>query len=153
MDEMTSPHSLSHQPAFLLAYEGLDGPYADDTDCKYLSVGLAQYDARSVSVKILRHTGKKWSRQSEEMPVHRACDLVALVALTLEAECETGSGVIRVPPGFFENQKEPIALAISALLPEPKRDAFKRKITDDLVRRRLGKLWEVLDRLHGNNEI
>lgn len=32
-----------------------------------------------ISAKIWRHTGEKWSRQSEEMPLHRALDLAILI--------------------------------------------------------------------------
>jgi len=33
----------------------------------------------SISAKIWRHTGEKWSRQSEEMPLHRVLDLAILI--------------------------------------------------------------------------
>ena len=67
------PNNLKHQPVFLLPYEIHDGPFAGETDCKFLSVGWAQYDPpagqpRGLSVKTLRYTGTKWSRQSENCP-------------------------------------------------------------------------------------
>jgi hypothetical protein len=35
-----------------------------------------------ISAKIWRHTGGKWSRQSEEMPLHRVLDLAVLICRT-----------------------------------------------------------------------
>lgn len=153
MDE-TSPFSLKHRPVYLLPYEAHDGPYKNATDCKYLSVGLAQYDPRALSVKTLRHTGDKWSRQSEEMPGHRAIDLVALLAFALEAQSSRGNNGVEIPAEFLENQSEPIRIENSA------DNALKRGIFAEclvgeseaarLLRTRLGKLREVLERLHKN---
>lgn len=72
---------LKHKPVYLLPYYNYDGPYAGETDCIFLSLGWAQYDPRSVSVKTLRYIQKpdqrdRWSRQSEELPIHRAVDAV-----------------------------------------------------------------------------
>jgi len=63
-------------------YENVDGRYAYNTDAKGLSLGLAQWNDRGsldISAKIWRHTGEKWSRQSEELPLHRVLDLAILV--------------------------------------------------------------------------
>ena len=49
---------------------------------KGLSLGLAQWNDRGnvdISAKVWRHTGEKWSRQSEELPIHRVLDLAILV--------------------------------------------------------------------------
>jgi len=37
-----------------------------------------------ISAKAWRHTGEKWSRQSEELPLHRVLDLAILVTRTLQ---------------------------------------------------------------------
>jgi len=146
-----NPFSLKHRPVFLLPYEPHDGPYAGDTDCKYLSVGFAQYDSgRSVSVKTLRHTGEKWSRQSEEIPMHRAVDCVSLIALAVEAAL-SGKQSIGIEPEFLENQDEPIQIENSA--EGAKRDAFARKVSDELIRRRLCRLRGILERLHAAGQI
>ena len=45
-------------------------------------MGLAQWNDRGnvdVSAKVWRYTGEKWSRQSEELPMHRVLDLAILV--------------------------------------------------------------------------
>lgn len=34
-------------------------------------MGRAQYDTNEASVKIFRHSGQRWSRQSEEVPIQR----------------------------------------------------------------------------------
>jgi len=66
-------------------YENIDGRYAYNTDAKGLSLGLAQWNDRGkvdVSAKVWRYTGEKWSRQSEELPLHRVLDLAILVCRT-----------------------------------------------------------------------
>ena len=37
-----------------------------------------------ISAKIWRYTGEKWSRQSEEIPLHRAIDLSIFVCRTMQ---------------------------------------------------------------------
>lgn len=73
---MATPTHLAHKPiASVDDYELYDGIYARYTDVKSLSIGKAQYDGGEISVKVWRHTGTKWSRQSEELPLHRIIDL------------------------------------------------------------------------------
>ncbi len=80
---MKIPTTLKHKPVIVSEnYENVDGRYAYDTDAKGLSLGLAQWNDRGkveISAKVWRHTGEKWSRQSEEMPLHRVLDLAILV--------------------------------------------------------------------------
>lgn len=80
------PTHLAHKPIFaVLDYDKIDGCYAGDTDAVALSAGLACWDklGRDISLKVWRHTGAKWSRQSEELPPHRAIDLTILYCLVL----------------------------------------------------------------------
>ena len=83
---MKIPTTLKHKPVIVCEnYENVDGRYAYNTDAKGLSVGLAQWNDRGkvdISAKVWRHTGEKWSRQSEEMPLHRVLDLAILVCRT-----------------------------------------------------------------------
>jgi hypothetical protein len=83
---MSIPTKLKHKPVIVCDdYENVDGRYAYDSDAKGLSVGLAQWNDRGkldVSAKVWRYTGEKWSRQSEEMPLHRILDLAILVCRT-----------------------------------------------------------------------
>jgi hypothetical protein len=80
---MKIPTTLKHKPVIVSDnYENVDGRYAYDTDAKGLSLGLAQWNDRGkvdISAKVWRYTGEKWSRQSEELPLHRVLDLAILV--------------------------------------------------------------------------
>lgn len=80
---MKIPTSLKHKPVIVSEnYENIDGRNAYNTDAKGLSLGLAQWNERGkmdISAKVWRFTGEKWSRQSEELPMHRVLDLAILV--------------------------------------------------------------------------
>ncbi len=80
---MRIPRDLKHKPVIAVEnYEDIDGYEAGNSPAKGLSVGLAQWNDRGkvdVSAKIWRFTGAKWSRQSEEMPLHRVLDLAILI--------------------------------------------------------------------------
>lgn len=80
---MKIPTGLKHKPVIISEdYDLIDGRNQGDTDAKGLSLGLAQWNERGsleISAKIWRHTGEKWSRQSEEMPLHRVLDLAILI--------------------------------------------------------------------------
>ena len=80
---MKIPTTLKHKPVIVSEdYENIDGRYAYDSDAKGLSLGLAQWNDRGkldISAKVWRYTGNKWSRQSEELPLHRVIDLAILI--------------------------------------------------------------------------
>lgn len=80
---MKIPATLKHKPVIVSEnYENIDGRYAYDSDAKGLSLGLAQWNDRGnvdISAKVWRYTGEKWSRQSEELPMHRVLDLAILI--------------------------------------------------------------------------
>lgn len=80
---MKIPTTLKHKPVIISEnYENVDGRYAYNSDAKGLSLGLAQWNDRGkvdISAKVWRYTGEKWSRQSEELPLHRVLDLAILV--------------------------------------------------------------------------
>ena len=79
---MKIPKTLKHKPVIVTEdYENIDGRKAYSTDAKGLSLGLAQWNDRGkldISAKVWRYTGEKWSRQSEELPMHRVLDLAIL---------------------------------------------------------------------------
>jgi len=83
---MKIPTTLKHKPVIVSEnYENVDGRYAYNTDTKGLSLGLAQWNDRGkveISAKVWRHTGEKWSRQSEELPLHRVLDLAIFLCRT-----------------------------------------------------------------------
>jgi hypothetical protein len=80
---MKIPTTLKHKPVIVSEnYENIDGRSAYNSDAKGLSLGLAQWNDRGkvdISAKVWRHTGEKWSRQSEELPLHRVLDLAIFV--------------------------------------------------------------------------
>jgi hypothetical protein len=80
---MKIPTELKHKPVWVSEdYDLIDGRYANHSDAKGLSLGLAQWNDRGkveISAKVWRHTGEKWSRQSEELPLHRVLDLAILI--------------------------------------------------------------------------
>jgi hypothetical protein len=80
---MKIPTTLKHKPVIISEnYENVDGRNAYNSDAKGLSLGLAQWNDRGkvdISAKVWRYTGEKWSRQSEELPLHRVLDLAILV--------------------------------------------------------------------------
>ena len=81
---MKIPTTLKHKPVVVVEnYEEVDGRMAYHSDAKGLSLGLAQWNDRGkvdISAKVWRYTGEKWSRQSEELPLHRALDLAILIS-------------------------------------------------------------------------
>ncbi len=91
---MDIPNHLSHKPIVKLEdYSKLDGKYPESTDAQGLSIGLAQWSNSKdmdLSAKVWRYTGEKWSRQSEELPIHRVLDLASLLCASIcYAENET----------------------------------------------------------------
>ncbi|MFC5531842.1 DUF6530 family protein [Cohnella yongneupensis] len=84
---MKIPTTLKHKPVIVTEnYGNVDGRFANQTDTQGLSLGLAQWNDRGkvdISAKVWRHTGDKWSRQSEELPIHRVLDLAILVARSI----------------------------------------------------------------------
>lgn len=139
---LPDPRSLKHHPVVLLHYENHDGPYAGDTDCQYITIGWAQYDPRELSVKTLRHTGERWSRQSEELPIHRCLDATMLIAATI-AQINDATDEITLEAGVLEKQDSPLHIPIET------RNAidhnnFKHKLNDPLLLRRLSKLANIL---------
>jgi hypothetical protein len=85
---MKIPTTLKHKPVIVSEnYDQVDGRFAERSDTQGLSLGLAQWNDRGkvdISAKVWRHTGDKWSRQSEELPLHRVLDLAILVCRSME---------------------------------------------------------------------
>lgn len=79
---MKIPADLKHKPVIISEdYDRIDGRNVN-SDAKGLSLGLAQWNERGnvdISAKVWRYTGEKWSRQSEELPLHRVLDLAILI--------------------------------------------------------------------------
>lgn len=102
------PQHLDHKPVYATPYQRFDGIHAnDETDIRYVSVGIAQYDHDHVSIKAMRHTGEKWSRMAEELPLHRPVDMTIFLAKVL---FDSQNGSIELPVGTFNNQSVKITI-------------------------------------------
>ena len=68
------PPKLKHTPIVYTKRE-------NDTDAKFFDIGHASWNEKDYSVKIWRWSkkGKRWSRQSEEIPIGRFLDLIGFV--------------------------------------------------------------------------
>lgn len=88
---MTIPVHLKHKPVLGVPnYNAIDGPYKNTSDAEGLSIGIAQWNdvgTTDLSVKVWRKPDARWSRQSEELPLHRAIDLVSLICSAI-AYCQ-----------------------------------------------------------------
>ncbi|MBQ2770425.1 MAG: hypothetical protein IJF41_04235 [Clostridia bacterium] len=102
---MQIPANLKHKPVFTVEnYKNVDGRKAYDSDTEGLSLGLAQWNDRGrvdVSAKVWRYTGEKWSRQSEELPLHRVLDLAILIVRARRFLMEES---YRYPAGYDPEQ-------------------------------------------------
>ena len=98
---MDIPTNLKHKPVVVAEdYGRIDGRSAYDSDAKGLSLGLAQWNDRGrvdISAKVWRYTGEKWSRQSEELPLHRLLDLAILAC---RAQLYFQEEAYRFPKGY-----------------------------------------------------
>ena len=98
---MDIPTNLKHKPVVVAEdYGHIDGRSAYDSDAKGLSLGLAQWNDRGrvdISAKVWRYTGEKWSRQSEELPLHRVLDLAILAC---RAQLYFQEEAYRFPKGY-----------------------------------------------------
>ena len=83
---MKIPTGLKHKPVIVAEnYANIDGRSAYESDAQGVSLGLAQWNDRGrvdISAKVWRYTGEKWSRQSEELPLHRVLDLAIMICKT-----------------------------------------------------------------------
>jgi hypothetical protein len=159
------PSELKHKPVIVVEdYENIDGRYAYKSDAQGLSLGLAQWNDRGkvdVSAKVWRHTGEKWSRQSEELPLHRVLDLAILIC---RARCYIGEAYRAEK--MYDPEKPEIAriglqgdaMTVAVCLDNPKLDEdielLRRGFSeaDEL----LGERFRVLERMlnemgYGNN--
>lgn len=137
------PYHLKHKPIYMLTYEPFDGVYAANgaSDAKYLSIGLAQWrddnaTPDEISAKVWRHSDAKWSRMSEELPLHRVVDLCILLVRTLFTE---GGNAGKFPRGTFDHQTEDMNVATTHEIPgeftnnERERLAGRLRVLKDIL--------------------
>ncbi|MBS1104462.1 hypothetical protein JK202_15950 [Gluconobacter sp. Dm-62] len=140
--ETDFPDQISHKPVYVVPYFDLDPWYAGDTDAQFITLGWSQWDQHELSAKVVRHSGQRWSRQSEELPLPRVIDLTILTALAYGQ----GDDMVQIKEGTFENQTDAITVAYGS-----KRDrtaATKSMHNDPLMKSRLRALFDVLKPLN-----
>ena len=118
------PTHLKHKPILAVeSYDNIDGPYKGNTDAKGLSLGGAQWDNDELSLKVWRHTDEKWSRQSEELPLHRVLDLATLLCKALGY---AKSGELKPSPDFnvtILGEQEQVQAMLKSLSLELEKDS------------------------------
>lgn len=141
------PQHLAHKPIYALPYEHFDGIYAGNTDVRYISIGIAQYDNESISIKTMRYTGEKWTRQAEELPLHRVIDMTLFLAKVL---FETQNETVKIPKETFLNQESDI-LIFKESRSYGEMATYKEFIKENgqLLKDRFNVLRNVLDDLAG----
>ncbi|HEY3489591.1 MAG TPA: DUF6530 family protein [Candidatus Deferrimicrobiaceae bacterium] len=135
------PLSLKHKPFFMIPYAPFDKLFIPDTDAKYLSVGIGQWEGNEenyFTAKIWRYSGEKWSRQSEELPLHRVVDLNIFMLIALTSQTNTN---FIIPPDTFEDQ--PNAIEVNKLEKSIPEEVLNRDIS--LMKTRLRKLRDLLN--------
>jgi len=139
------PHNLAHKPIYAIPYTHFDGHFADETDCQYLSIGISQWDKKDISLKTMRFTGDKWSRQSEEVPLHRIIDSTILIAKVLldceDNNCEFEKNTFKNQSSGIQVNKENINTSID--------ENFNNALTEQSneLKERLNSLYNVLSTL------
>jgi len=157
---MKIPTTLKHKPVIVSEnYSNVDGRTAYNTDAKGLSLGLAQWNDRGhvdISAKVWRYTGEKWSRQSEELPLHRVLDLAILVCRSKQYFAES----YRMPK-LYDPEKPAIdriglqgdAMTVAVCTDNPMIDEDIRLFADalskddELIGERLSTLSRILKEL------
>lgn len=142
MPQMEFPDHIAHKPVYVVPYFEHEPESAHDTDAQFITVGWSQWNADEPSAKVVRHSGQRWSRQSEELPLSRLIDLTILTAMALGE----GSSLTKIEPNVFENQNRSIDVAYGS-----KRD--RTYLADELkssvvLKRRFRELYRVLHKIH-----
>lgn len=148
------PQHLGHKPIYAVPYQFSDGDPKGNTDAIYISLGLAQWDNEYISLKVWRHTGKKWSRQSEELPPHRPIDLTILLGLALLGHVRREEDLF-VEKGTFDNQKDSDTIEDQAIRNSQEINQFHRALEkeSERLKDRFQQLAKVIDSLRKNKVI
>ena len=75
--EKKAPWWLKHKPIITVPYRDIDKK-AGAGDARFLTIGHSTWDPEDYSAKVWRK-GKRWSRQSEDLPLWRVLDLAILL--------------------------------------------------------------------------
>jgi hypothetical protein len=145
--QLPFPDQIAHSPVYALAYNAHDPGNEGDTDAQWLSIGWSQWDENELAAKVVRYSGKRWSRQSEEVPVARLVDLTTLLAMAFMHN----AGEIDVEPNFFENQ--PVGMKIKAKKSSARDLLATAMHRDPKLRRRMSKLADVMVQLRNDRQV
>ncbi len=88
---MSAPKHLRHKPIIEVSdYEQIDSHFynRNTSDAKALSIGKAQFDDTEITAKVWRKPKKRWSPQSEELPLHRVIDLAIFIIENLKSSSQ-----------------------------------------------------------------
>lgn len=144
------PQNLEHRPIYAMPYQPFDGMYRKSTDARYLSVGLSQWGHEDLSLKIMRYRDQ-WSRQSEEIPLHRVIDSTVFLAKVLldreHQSVEIERNLFVDQPEGFQVREESVAAADIQ-----KFEAFLEAHNDDL-KKRFNKLFQLLSSLKAQGKL
>lgn len=146
------PQHLGHKPVYAMPYQFFDGLSKGHTDSRYLSVGLAQWNQDDVSIKIMRHTGNRWTRQAEELPLNRAIDMTSFLAHVL---ANSEDDVIQMKPGTFDNQTEQLTLGRDenrSAIEVAQFDRFMDR-SEDFLKKKLNTLTDLLIELRSSGKL
>lgn len=146
------PQHLGHKPVYAMPYQFFDGLSNGRSDGRYLSVGLAQWNQDDVSIKIMRHTGNRWTRQAEELPLNRAIDMTSFLAHVL---ANSEGDVIQMKPGTFDNQTEQLTLGRDGNRNATETAQFDRFIdrSEDYLKKKLNILADLLLELRASGKL
>lgn len=134
-----SPKNLGHQPLVSVNdYDKVDGK-CKGSDAKALSIGRAQWDVNELSLKVWRHGSKRWSPQSEELPLHRNLDLTILLLHVLFDEEPN-------PDSFLVSSKSQVEENISGGIKKV-RDYYNDPANKKYLEPRLKEIRQLLDKM------
>lgn len=144
------PKHLDHQPVYAMPYKQFDGEVGEKTDARYLSIGISQWSANEVSLKIMRYK-EQWSRQSEELPLHRVIDSSIFLAKVLldrdKQSVEIERSLFTNQPEGFRIQEEPVAAQDKSQF-----DSFLNG-NEEALRDRFNKLYQMLSNLKAQGKL
>lgn len=145
--QLPFPDQIAHSPVYGLAYNAHDPDRENNSDVHWLTIGRSQWDPDEPSAKIVRYSGQRWSRQSEEIPLARLVDLTTLLVLAYAND----AGEFDLPAGFLENQ--PDILRVNRRSEKAREQLAATMHRDQKLRRRLSKLADVLIPLREGRQI
>jgi hypothetical protein len=125
--------------------------YIGDTDARYLSVGISQWDQEDISLKIMRHTGERWTRQAEELPLHRVIDSTIFLTKVLLDE---NHNVIELERDLFFKQQSGMQV-LKEKVSSKQQQNYDKYITDntEMLKSRLKSLYLLLDGLEKKGKL